>query len=393
MHNFERLRIQRIEMSKIQTEVKRRRLSPRVRAFLWMILLGVLVLSVRYHREIYVFTMVNCQGLRLVPSAVQHVYSVRQSLLDDKLEGAATQDAEISILQKNLQHKSSWVRSHALRYVEDHSEELVKPLFSDIFRIIEEESGGAVRMSEPLLLEADSFPDGLQQRVLKLAETGEPKWRRTYAMNVISFHSSSFPNLEVLNISTDQAAHCDDLFVREYAIRILKQRHQKEPISETQILMLLASKFDAPRIAGLQFLVDVDPTLAAEKAMEFLEDTDAKIQATALFVLGELDPDYAEEAARRKLDSYDTSLRAQAVITLRNLDQSVSEDDLSAILKSLSKEIQSTRYIGHERMRRLGILYALDTKRAIAVAKAMVANEQLGTLPKNFLLNVQSNPN
>lgn len=380
-------------MSETQSEMKRRRLSPRVRAFLWMMLLGVLVLMVRYHRELYVFMMINCGGLWLSPTATSHVLVVHRSLLDDELKGAATPDEEISVLRKNLQHEYSWVQNHALQYVEDHSEKLATPLFSDIFRIIEEESGGAVRMSEPLLLEAEGFPDGLQQRVLKLAETGEPKWRRTYAMNVIRYHSSSFPNSEVLNVSTDQAAHCDVSFVRESAIWILLSQHQKNPIPEKQILKLLASKFDEPRVAGLKFLVDVDPTLAVEKAKEFLKDADAKIQATALFVLGELDPDYAEVAARRSLVSYDTSVRAQAVITLRKLNQSVSESDLSVILDLLSKEIESTRLVGHERMRCLRILYELDAARAISVAEAMVANGQLGSLPKRFLLQVQPNPN
>lgn len=56
-------------MSEIQTAMKRRRLSPRVRAVLWMMLLGGLVLTVRYHRELYVFMMIHCGGLYLNPAA------------------------------------------------------------------------------------------------------------------------------------------------------------------------------------------------------------------------------------------------------------------------------------------------------------------------------------
>ena len=113
-------------MSKMQTEVKGRRLSPHARVVLWIF---VGVLTVRYHKELYVFMMIHCGGLRLNPTATSHVLAVDRSLLDDELKGAATQDEKISILRQNLQHKYSWVQSHAIQFISGHKDKFVAPLF------------------------------------------------------------------------------------------------------------------------------------------------------------------------------------------------------------------------------------------------------------------------
>ncbi|QGQ24127.1 hypothetical protein F1728_16145 [Gimesia benthica] len=210
------------------------------------------------------------------------------------------------------------------------------------------------------------------------------------ALTLMRIHRSSFDNSELVKVSIEQASESENILVREQALSLLKSLNREKLIPREAILTLIDSRFEESQSVGLQLLAKVDPSLTIEMANKYLKNSKPELQAVALNFLGELDPQQAREVARRKLNSAYTQVRVQGFLTLQKLKEPVDENLRSQIVEALIEEIQSTRFVGHERMSRLWLLHEVDAGRAIAVAESMMAAKQLGTLPENFLRTVQT---
>ncbi len=368
------------------TLTSKRPRSARASALLVVILVVVAGIVIRYRREIYVYAMIDCGGLNVIFMATPHVLMVHRELLDEELADADSEAMELEILKNNLQHRYEWVRTHALQYVEKHRERLAPLLASDLISLLEQDYGHRVKRSLMLLDEVPNISESEAQRLLTLARKGDPSWRRSYALILMRTHRSNFDETDLCQVGVDLAVKSSSFLVREDAVALLQSLNTPPTIDDVR--RLIESDDKEPQMAGLRFLVTIDPESATKSANTLFRQGRPETKQLVLSILAELDVDSARELARQGIPSNDTSVSAAALLTLRKLGDSVPNHQETEIMRALEKEFMSGRLVGHQRMRRLRLLHELDAKRAIDLAREMVSTNQLETLPGNFLREI-----
>lgn len=364
--------------------------SAKTRVLFAVILIAVVAIASFYRREIYVFAMIECGGLRLNLMATPHVLKVHRELLDEELAEAESEADEVDILKSNLRHQYEWVHTHALQYIKSHRERLAPQMSSELFTVLEQKYGYRAMLAEELLSELPKFSTPELQRLLALAQTGDPDWRQVSALKLMGTHRVSFTEPELRHVGVERAVNSDNMVVRETAVRLLQSL--TEPLALDDIQRLIEAEHEEPQIAGLQFLHFSDHESTVQRAKSLFLRGHPETKQLALAILKERDPEFAREAAKQALSSIGTRISAGALLTLRRLGETVPIDQETKIIEALENDILSHRFVGHQTMRRLWIMYELDAHRAIDCAHQMIKSNQLKTLASNFLENANETP-
>lgn len=343
----------------------------------WFIVLTIVILlsawGYLYRREAFVWFAIDAGGASLDWNMIPQALETRRALLDERL-AACRQKSDIEATQflKKLLTASINPLNTELdqRFALNHLKELPKQqqaLFvTELTGFLEKGFGDLSLTAIDILRSLGPLAEGETDRLLHLASSGDPVWRRTNALSILASFKSNSP--EVIGALVRAAGEdSDQNNVREEAQRLLNSQAPSVKVMAGK--KLLASKFIDARLSALQMLESAAADSMIADALKATQDPSGQVRTYALFMLRRVALTEAIEAANKLRKDEDSCARAAAIGTLLRSPQPPGKDEVNNVVSSLYRTFSSPDLGPEIRLRCLHSAADLAPEKAVAWAK------------------------
>lgn len=343
----------------------------------WLVVVTVVILlsaaGYAYRRQVFVWFALDAGGAALDWSMIPQALNARESLLDEQLAACrAKSDLEaVQFLKKLLTGSKNPVHTeldqlYAMRRLLELPKEQQAMVVPELVGLLEKSFGTLALNASDMLSSLGPLAEGETGRLLRLASSGDPVWKRMKALSILASFKSESP--EVIGVLTRAAAEDPD----EHSIRAHAQvllYAQTPAVKVMAAKDLLVSKFSDARLIALQMLESAAADSLKADALNATQDPSGQVRIQALFTLRRVAPTQAIEAANVLRHDSDVFVRAAAIGTLLKSSQPLDQADVDNMLSSLHNGFSNPIMGAEERLRYLYTAADLAPEQAVAWAE------------------------